>query len=187
MKTIKFCLVGESGVGKTYLAYKFANNELPKIDMISTIGVDYMVNNVRINKHSVKVQLWDTAGQERFRAITESFYRNSRCVILVYDITDRESFEKIEQWRKDVQKYCPFVYLLGNKNDLESQREITYEEAEKYANKHHINFQECSKYDDIIHLFAQITTEALTSELEKDKDSDREIDISNDKNCCVII
>jgi small GTP-binding protein len=187
MSSIKFCLVGETGVGKTYLTYKFLHNELPKTNLTSTIGVDYAVNTVRINKRLVRVQLWDTAGQERFRSITNSFYRNSRCVILVYDITDRESFNNLDNWRKDVQKFCSFVYLLGNKNDLESQRKVSYEEAEQYANKYNISYQECSKYDDIVNLFAHITAEAITFDLEGHKNSDKDIDISVDKKCCVIL
>lgn len=114
----------------------------------STIGVDFKVKHMEINDKRVKITVWDTAGQERFRTLTSSYYRGAQGVVMVYDVTRRDSFENLEQWLKEVQLYTPdngegvVKLLVGNKIDL--QRRVPREEAEAWARDHGMLFLEAS-------------------------------------------
>ena len=104
-KTYKLLLLGDSNTGKTsvlnvYKTNTFYDNE------INTIGVEFIVKNIYINEEEIKLQIWDTAGQERFRSITLSYYRGSSGVIILFDITNRQSFINIQKWTKDIEKYA---------------------------------------------------------------------------------
>jgi small GTP-binding protein len=182
---LKLCLVGESGVGKSYLTYKFVHDTLPVTQITSTIGIDYGVHTIHLNNQHVRVQVWDTAGQERFKSITETYYKSSDCAVLIYDISDRDTFIKIEEWRERVGKINPVMYLIGNKRDLEHSRQVSYEEGQKYAESYGMNFQECSKYDDVINVFTKIA-ETVISKIDK-----KTIALVDDDNvpssCCVIL
>ena len=96
---------------------------------------------------TVKLQIWDTAGQERFRTITSSYYRGAHGIIIVYDVTDRQSFQNVEHWLKEIDKYATGnvnKLLVGNKSDLQSKKVVTYDEAKEFADKHGIKFLETS-------------------------------------------
>lgn len=112
-----------------------------------TVGVTFSIKMVRIDGQDVKVQIWDTAGQEIFRSITRSYYRDSACAIIVYDITDVASFQKIEDWIRDVRNLAPpdcTLVLMGNKLDLAAQRAVKTEEGQALADKHGLLFFETS-------------------------------------------
>ena len=132
---VKSIIIGDSGVGKSSLLYRYTDQDWNP-HYIATIGVDFKVLTFERKTKIVKLQLWDTAGQERFRTITHSYYRGSHAVMLVFDITNRESFENVRTWVGDVRKYgsegLPMV-LVGNKCDCESQRVVSDEEAEALA------------------------------------------------------
>ena len=136
----KILLVGESGVGKTSMVLKFADNTFDQC-FISTIGVDFRFLPLKVQVQGVekvvKLQIWDTAGQERFRAVTRSFYRGAHGVMLCFDLTDRISFLKIKDWLKDVSHFMDIengtVILVGTKSDLVDHRQVDYEVAKKYA------------------------------------------------------
>jgi Ras-related protein Rab-1A len=103
---------------------------------ISTIGVDFKIRTIELDGKTVKLQIWDTAGQERFRTITSSYYRGAHGIIIVYDITDRESFDNVKQWLNEIDRYaCENVnkLLVGNKCDLEAKRQVEFEEAKVRA------------------------------------------------------
>ena len=93
----KLVLIGDSGVGKSCLLLRFADDSFTD-SYISTIGVDFRFRTVTIDKKTVKLQIWDTAGQERFRTITSAYYRGAHGIIMVYDVTSEESFEHVEEW-----------------------------------------------------------------------------------------
>ena len=95
----------------------------------------------------VKLQIWDTAGQERFRTITSSYYRGAHGIIIVYDVTDRQSFENVEHWLKEIDRYANVTVnklLVGNKCDLQSKKVVTFDEGKALADKHGIKFMESS-------------------------------------------
>lgn len=145
----KVLLIGDSGTGKSCLLIRFVE-DIFSDNYISTIGVDFKIKTIEIEGKTVKMQVWDTAGQERFRTITASYYRGSNGVIIVYDVTDRESFEHVDFWMKEVDRLAsPDVcrLLVGNKTDLTDKRAVTKEEGEALAAKYGVAFLETSARD----------------------------------------
>ena len=109
-----------------------------------------MAKNLNIKERNIRIQIWDTAGQEAFRSITRSYYKNSTCALIVYDITSRKSFEDITIWLKECKDMCYkdiLICLIGNKSDLEVRRAVSYEEGEKFANDNQLLFFETSAKD----------------------------------------
>jgi Ras-related protein Rab-2A len=142
----KYIIIGDSSVGKSNLLMKFAHNKFTE-DYQATIGVEFGAKNIEINKKIYRIQIWDTAGQENFRSITRAYYKNSVCAMVVYDITNRESFNNIVNWIEDVHNQSPktiSIVLIGNKIDLENKREVTFDEGNEFAMKNGIIFMETS-------------------------------------------
>jgi len=141
-------LVGDSTVGKSSILKSFTEGKFAEV-CDPTVGVDFYARLVEIRPGlRIKLQLWDTAGQEKFRSITRSYYRNSVGVLVVYDITRRDSFEHIAAWIHEARinigaQPCVFQ-LIGHKADLESERQVLYEEGEYFAKYHKIKFLETS-------------------------------------------
>ncbi|VDO39918.1 unnamed protein product, partial [Onchocerca flexuosa] len=126
----KLLLIGDSGVGKSCLLLRFADDTYTE-SYISTIGVDFKIRTIDLDGKTIKLQIidlqWDTAGQERFRTITSSYYRGAHGIIVVYDITDQESFNNVKQWLQEIDRYaCENVnkLLVGNKCDLTTRRAV---------------------------------------------------------------
>jgi small GTP-binding protein len=140
----KLLIVGESGVGKTCMLLRFADNVF-EADCLSTIGVDFKVKQIELDGKRVKLQIWDSAGQERFRNITSSYYRNCSGIIIVYDVTKLESFNKVTEWIAEVRRFVPTVPLIvvGNKCDLED-RQVSTEDGKQLAEKQGLIFLETS-------------------------------------------
>ena len=112
-----------------------------------------MAKNVMIKDRSIRIQIWDTAGQEAFRAVTRSYYKNSACAILVYDITNRKSFQDINSWLNECRDMCSkdiYIVLVGNKNDLDNQRAISKDEGKRFAEENNLKFYETSAFLEII-------------------------------------
>lgn len=142
----KILLIGDTSVGKSCLLLRFADDEFVN-DYISTIGVDFKIKTIALDKEIVKLQIWDTAGQERFRNITSSYYRGCNGIIIVYDLTRKKSFKDVEMWLGEVEKYAlssVVKLLVGNKSDLVGQREVTRQEAERFAAQKHLAYIETS-------------------------------------------
>jgi len=142
----KLLLIGDSGVGKSCLLLRFADNTYTD-SYISTIGVDFKIRTVEIDGKTVKLQIWDTAGQERFRTITSSYYRGAHGIIVVYDVTDKVSFNNVKQWLGEIDRYaCQSVnkLLVGNKDDLEMKKVVDTNEAKDFAESLGISFLETS-------------------------------------------
>jgi Ras-related protein Rab-1A len=148
----KVLIVGESGVGKSCLLLRFTEGVFIE-NYISTIGVDFKIRTINQDGVVVKLQIWDTAGQERFRAITKSYYHGSHGIVIVYDITDRKSFEKIADWFTQIQQSEPnedsCKILIGNKSDLNDKREVSVEEGETLAREYNVPFMETSAKDSV--------------------------------------
>jgi len=142
----KLVLIGDSGVGKSCLLLRFADDNFTD-SYISTIGVDFRFRTITIDKKTVKLQIWDTAGQERFRTITSAYYRGADGIIMVYDVTSQESFDHVEEWLSEVDRYAnenTSKLLLGNKADLVDEKQVTEETAQRFADKLGIPFLETS-------------------------------------------
>eukprot|EP01083_Nonionella_stella_P151319 483325_1 len=123
----KTVLIGDSGVGKSCLLLRFADDSFTD-SYISTIGVDFRFRTVSIDKKTVKLQIWDTAGQERFRTITSAYYRGAHGIIMVYDVTNPESFEHVEDWLTEVNRHASentMKLLVGNKADMVEDKKET--------------------------------------------------------------
>jgi Ras-related protein Rab-1A len=142
----KLLLIGDSGVGKSCLLIRFADDTYTE-SYISTIGVDFKIRTIELEGKTVKLQIWDTAGQERFRTITSSYYRGAHGIIIVYDVTDQESFDNVKQWLHEIDRYATDdvnKLLVGNKSDLTSKKVVTYEAAKEFADSVGMEFLETS-------------------------------------------
>jgi small GTP-binding protein len=142
----KFILIGSSGVGKTAILKRLVNDTFVE-ESQSTIGVEFETTMLNIDNQRLKLQVWDTAGQERFRSIAKAYYRSAVGVILVYDLTDRRSFEDLGSWLNDAHALCDpnaVIQLIGNKADLSPHRMVTVQEAENLAKVHNMQYLETS-------------------------------------------
>ncbi|CAH0758765.1 unnamed protein product [Diatraea saccharalis] len=146
----KLLIIGDSGVGKSCLLLRFADNTFSG-SYITTIGVDFKIRTLEINGERVKLQIWDTAGQERFRTITSTYYRGTHGVIVVYDVTNGESFANVKRWLHEIEQNCDVVnkVLVGNKNDCPSRKVVVTEDAQRFANQMNIPLFETSAKENI--------------------------------------
>ncbi|CAE7560706.1 ypt-1 [Symbiodinium sp. KB8] len=129
---------------------RFAENSFTG-QYLSTIGVDFKIKTIDLDGKRVKLQIWDTAGQERFRVIASSYYRGAHGIIVVYDITDAETFANVKTWLGEIEKHGTEgvkTLLVGNKSDLEDKRAVPYDEAKAFADEHGMPFLETSAKDD---------------------------------------
>ncbi|XP_058212761.1 ras-related protein RABC2a-like isoform X1 [Rhododendron vialii] len=145
--SFKILLIGDSGVGKSSLLVSFISSSLQ--DLAPTIGVDFKIKHLTVGGKRLKLTIWDTAGQERFRTLTSSYYRSAQGIILVYDVTRRETFTNLSDvWAKEVDLYSTnqdcVKMLVGNKVDRESERVVSREEGIALALEHGCLFLECS-------------------------------------------
>lgn len=146
---LKIVIIGDSGVGKSNLLQRFTKNEFCH-DSKATIGVDFATKQMVLHDWKVKTQFWDTAGQDKYRAITSAYYKNAQGAILVYDIASANSFKNCVTWLKEVRQYAEpgvQVLLLGNKTDLQTQRQVQTDDAREYAKANNMFFMEVSAYD----------------------------------------
>ena len=143
---LKYVIIGDSGVGKSNILLRYINNTFSE-DFKATVGVEFGAKNIEVNSKIYRIQVWDTAGQENFRSIARAYYKNSVCACIVYDITNRNSFNSIQSWIDDCTKQTPksiLLILIGNKNDLNDKREVQYEEGEEFARRKGMIFLETS-------------------------------------------
>lgn len=148
-------MIGDAAVGKSSMLIRFTDDAFDE-HIQSTIGVDFKVKHLELNNKRIKLTVWDTAGQERFRTLTSSYYRGAQGVVMVYDVTRRDSFDNLEHWLKEVKLYSPndgegvVKLLVGNKIDLpdseegEFERQIDRQEAEEWAMNQGMLFLEAS-------------------------------------------
>ncbi|KAN0036970.1 hypothetical protein ACTFIV_002296 [Dictyostelium citrinum] len=142
----KFIFVGDSGVGKSSILLRFAEDTFIET-YISTIGVDFKIKTVYIEGRAIKLQVWDTAGQERFRVHNNSQYRGCHGVMVVYDATDQRSFENVPKWIQEIERYANenvIKMVIGNKSDLASQKVVDPFLAREFADSLDISFFETS-------------------------------------------
>ena len=142
----KVVIVGDQFVGKTNIMSKYLKNQFHE-DSKTTVGVEFGSKEFNIENHAIKCQIWDTAGQERYRAITSAYYKGAKGSFVVYDITNKTSFESIDKWISDVRASADkklTIVVIGNKCDLEEQRKVTKQEGENKAAELEVAFLETS-------------------------------------------
>jgi Ras-related protein Rab-11A len=143
---VKVVIVGDSGVGKTNIMSKYLKNEFHE-DSKATVGVEFGSKQFNIQGHQVKAQIWDTAGQERYKAITSAYYKGAKGAFIVYDISRKNTFDSISRWVSDITATADkkiTLILIGNKSDLEDQRQVTKEQGEEKAKEFGLAFLETS-------------------------------------------
>lgn len=160
----KILLIGNVSVGKSSIFAKFTDNKYSEL-CIPTIGVDFKIKRFKLNNKNIKLQIWDTAGQDRFKSVTSSYYRGSHGIIIVFDVTNRYSFNDIQSWLNQIYKYSinTSIILIGNKIDLENERQVSYEEAKEYADSLQIPYLEVSVKNDksICNIFKLLSEELI--------------------------
>ena len=168
----KLLLVGNSGVGKSRILFRFTDDIFPE-SYAPTIGIDFKTRTIKVDGKNVKLQIWDTAGQERFNAIQSTYYRGAHGVIIVYDITDVDYLNNIKHLVSEIDKYAiPNIkkILVGNKSDLESERVATTEEVQNYADTSGIQFIETSAKNNVNveNVFLNISEEIIKVNINQD-------------------
>ena len=134
MLTFKIIIIGNSGVGKTSITTSAVKNVFIN-DYKSTIGMEIFSLYLKVNDKPIKLQIWDTCGQEIYRSLIKNFYRNSSLAIIVYSIDKKNSFKDINLWIKEIRVNSSpdiKIVLIGNKSDLDKDRQVSYEEGKKY-------------------------------------------------------
>ena len=160
----KLIIIGDTGVGKSCLMKRIRDNEFKQEHQV-TIGVEFGSFGLKVDGKIIKLQIWDTAGQESFKSVTRIFYRGAHCVFLTYDVTREDTFVNLSQWLSEVKQHATEdvrVYMVGNKGDLEDQREVTHERALEMAkaDKIHRVFETSAKTgDNVEELFATVARE----------------------------
>ena len=169
----KVILVGDSGVGKTCLLSMYVKGIIETT--IPTIAVEFCTKEIELyDGNKIKVQLWDTAGQERFKSLAMTYYRKAYGILLLFDVTKRTSFisckNYLEEVRMNSEKKC-IVYLVGNKIDLENERQITKEDAESFAEQENIKYIETSaiKNMKVDEAFTSLLNDIYKSKQEEEK------------------
>ena len=146
---LKLVVVGDSGVGKTNLIKRFANNTFNS-NSKATVGVEFLSKSFRINNRVFKIEIWDTAGQERYKSITAAYYKGAKGALVVYDITSKISFENIDKWMMEIKEKSSKdlkIMIIGNKSDLKDGRQVSNEEALRKAQDTGIALMETSALD----------------------------------------
>ena len=184
--TIKYIIVGNAYVGKSNIIYRFVENKFSE-NYKATINLDFSYKNIKIKDKIYRIQLWDTVGQEEFQSISRGYYKSGACALVVYDITDRDSFNNVSNWVEECKNNGPStisLVLVGNKIDLQDIRKVTYEEGEDFANRNGMQFFETSALNgtNIEKLFND-TLESIIKKIDsnyyKDKDCGIEFNVHN--------
>ncbi|KAF8578613.1 GTP-binding protein RAB5 [Ramaria rubella] len=143
----KLVLLGESAVGKSSLVLRFVKDQFDDYRE-STIGAAFLTQTVQLDDATtVKFEIWDTAGQERYKSLAPMYYRNANCAVVVYDITQMASLDKARTWIRELQRQADpsiVILLCGNKTDLDARRQVSKEEAQKYAEEEGLMWGETS-------------------------------------------
>ena len=146
---LKVVVVGDSGVGKTNLIKRFVSNTFSQ-NSKATVGVEFLSKSYQINDKVFKIEMWDTAGQERYKSITAAYYKGAKGALIVYDTTQKTSFENIDKWMveiKDKASKDMKLMIVGNKTDLKDERQVTIEEASEKAKELEAPIMETSALD----------------------------------------
>ena len=166
-------LLGNSNVGKSSLFLRFVD-DIWNDTFVPTIGVDFKIKTFEIDQKKIKMQIWDTAGQERFKNIIASYYRGAHGILLIYDVTDKDSFKNLSNWLIEIEKNANknvYKLLIGNKSDLEEKRKVTYQEGKDFATSNGMQFIETSAKtaSKVQEAFELLTQEIIKASVTKDR------------------
>ena len=182
---LNILLVGDANVGKTSILLKYTENFFPN-QYQATIGVEYKMKIIKLNNMNIKLQIWDTAGQERYKSIAKNFFHSANGVFLVFDITDKKSFENLNKWIEDVKenspKDCKYI-IIGNKSDLSDQRTVSTFEIDNFVKEKKSSYFEVSAKNDegLNEAFINLSKENI-----KDKNQEEIYQFYGHKNSVVI-
>ena len=190
---VKIVFIGDSTVGKSSIINITQNKDLNP-EQPSTIGACFYIMKLLVGNIHIKLHIWDTAGQERFRSLTPQYYRDSDYAIIVYSISDPNSFQSVDNWYKSITnstQKIPKIVILANKADLLKERHISYEKGKFYADSIGASFFEVSakeKKHEILKLFQKLGDDHVKDLLDKgviNKNNSLKIENNlNKKNCC---
>jgi small GTP-binding protein len=197
---IKILTLGDTTVGKTSIVLQYTTQKY-NTQILSTIGVDFKSKVINIDNNKVKMLIWDTAGEERFRNIASQYYNGADGALLIFDITKKSSFERIVYWINELSQKKNInelgLLLVGNKIDLEKERQVQKEEAERFAKENNLKYYEVSaaKNINIDNMMLDIIKQCVSNIQKRDSDAFRDSindayqiisDIQNkkNKNCC---
>ena len=190
---VKIITLGDSHVGKSSLIFKFIEDKFSSSYM-STVGFDLKFKTIKINNEEIKVMIFDTAGQERFRSLASNYIKKANGILLVYDISDKNTFLNIENWMTNIKEESSDkipIILIGNKCDLDEQRKIQKEEGEQFANNNNLKFFEtsCKDGDNVENCFIELTKQIIERKKERqfNPNTQKLVNIKEkkkEKDCC---
>ena len=176
---IKLLTLGETEVGKTSIVLRYSDDKFHE-DKTATIGIDFKIKIIRKGKEVIKVSIYDTAGEERFKTLIKHYYRGANGILLIFDLTKKSTFDKLNFWLEDLRENSDnidnlYIHLIGNKNDLEEQRAISFEEATNFAKKNKLPYMEVSAKTgkNIRNLFDEVIKGAMIKMINNLKENDK--------------
>ena len=199
---LRVLTIGDKSVGKSSIIIKYIDNKFDE-NIKSTLGIDYKTKIIQKGDNLIKVTIYDTAGEEKYRHLIKNYYNGSNGILLIYDITNRNSFDDLNYWLEELKKNCNlnnlYIYLVGNKTDLEKKRQVSYDEAKNFADMKKIPYIEISaktgdNIDKLFNNFIKGTIICIIEQKKKDssflKESfklsflDKDEKTIKDKQCC---
>ncbi len=184
----KLVLIGPSSVGKSSLLQRFVNGDYSD-SYQCTVGVDFYMRTLTIDKKAIKLQIWDTAGMEKYRALTSSYFRGSHAAFIVFDITNRHSFDEVPKWLEMYSKNSNSdsrrnIILIGNKKDLENYRKVSADMAINFATRMNLTYMETSAKvgDNVEEVFRCIAKQLMENLGDRGKAKREEGNAGNQKN-----
>lgn len=190
---IKIIVIGESGVGKTYMTRTYIHGKCAQKEPSQTVGAEVSTKIAITNGYKLKLEIWDTMGQEKYGALVKTWFRFARGAIIMYDITELDSYEMVsKQWVEHVLTYCDpdvVVMLVGNKTDLENDRQVSYERASNYATARNFLFNETCSFNAhscmrVFEMLAYEMTKVFASDLENLNKTSSEKEVIKFNNHC---
>ena len=176
---IKLLTLGETEVGKTSIVLRYSDDKFHE-DKTATIGIDFKIKIIRKGNEVIKVSIYDTAGEERFKTLIKHYYRGANGILLIFDLTKKSTFDKLNFWLEDLRENSDnidnlYIHLIGNKNDLEEQRVISFEEATNFAKKNKLPYMEVSAKTgkNIRNLFDEVIKGAMIKMINNLKENDK--------------
>lgn len=144
--TAKILILGDSSVGKSSILMRYTENTF-NTNMATTVGIDYKLKKIKVDDVELKLQIWDTAGQEKYRSLAQNYYKNSMGVLLVFDVTEEDTFDNVRNWVRQIKNHAGeniCKVLIANKADLTEERVIQTDQIKELSSDINMEAFECS-------------------------------------------